>query len=150
MTRLHLDPERVVHETIDGETLVIHLATGAYFSLRESGAEIWALLLREGSVAGAAAALAARHPAQEAEVVAAVDCLASELLAEDLLVSGPGPPSPGRPDVDTPPESARFVGPVLERYTDMQYFLMLDPIHEVDAAAGWPAPAPDGQPSPSG
>ena len=150
MTRVHLDPERVVHETIDGETLVIHLASGAYFSLRESGAVIWELLLREGSVAGAAAALAARHPAQEAEVVAAVERLARELTSEDLLVSGPGPSAPRRPDADPLSESAEFVGPVLERYTDMQYFLMLDPIHEVDAAAGWPAPAPDGQPSPSG
>jgi hypothetical protein len=30
-----------------------------------------------------------------------------------------------------------FVAPVLDKYTDMQELLLLDPIHEVDAS-GWP------------
>ena len=141
MTTLHIDPEHVVHETIDGETLLIHLASGTYFSLRESGAEIWELLVAEGSVERAAAALAERQPAQAAQVVAEVRRLAQELVDHDLLVSGPGPAVPAAP----PRSAARqavFVPPVLEKYTDMQYFLMLDPIHEVDDAAGWPTPAP--------
>jgi hypothetical protein len=34
-----------------------------------------------------------------------------------------------------------FEPPTLEHYTDMEYFLLLDPIHEVDES-GWPhAPA---------
>ena len=142
MTTLHIDPERVVHETIDGETLLIHLASGTYFSLRESGAEIWELLVAEGSVERAAAALAERQPAQAAQVVAEVQRLAQELVDHDLLVSGPGPAVPAPPPRSAAQRQAVFVPPVLEKYTDMQYFLMLDPIHEVDDAAGWPTPAP--------
>lgn len=142
MTTLHIDPERVVHETIDGETLLIHLASGTYFSLRESAAEIWELLVTEGSVERAAAALSERHPAQAAQVVTEVRRLAQELLDQDLLVSGPGPAVPAPPPRSAAQRQAVFVSPVLEKYTDMQYFLMLDPIHEVDDAAGWPTPAP--------
>jgi hypothetical protein len=147
MTSLHVDHERVVYETIDGETLLIHLVSGAYFSLRESGPEIWDLLVSEGSAARAAAVLAERHPTQAAGVAAAVDGLADELLGHGLLVPGPGP-EPERPAAAAAARAApAFVAPVLERYTDMQYFLMVDPIHEVDDAVGWPAPASHGQPS---
>jgi hypothetical protein len=147
MTALHLDHEQVVYETIDGETLLIHLMSGTYFSLRESGPEIWDLLVAEGSAARAAAVLAGRHPTQAAAVAAAVAGLADELLAHGLLVPGSGAAGPepvaGRPAEPGP----AFVAPVLEYYTDMQYFLMVDPIHEVDDAAGWPAPVGDGRPS---
>ena len=32
---------QAMHETIDGETIVIDLATGTYYSLRGSGPTIW-------------------------------------------------------------------------------------------------------------
>jgi hypothetical protein len=142
MTTLHIDPERVVHETIDGETLLIHLASGTYFSLRESGVEIWELLVAEGSVERAAAALAERHPTQATQVVAEVQRLAQELVDHDLLVTGPGPAAPAPSPRSAAQRQAVILPAVLEKYTDMQYFLMLDPIHEVDDAAGWPTPAP--------
>ena len=30
-----------MHETIEGEVIVIDLTTGSYYSLRDAGAEIW-------------------------------------------------------------------------------------------------------------
>jgi hypothetical protein len=35
---------------------------------------------------------------------------------------------------------ARFVEPALNKYTDMQELLLLDPVHEV-SEAGWPSKA---------
>jgi hypothetical protein len=40
-----VDPRRVVHETIDGETILIALETGVYYSLSGSGPEVWDLVL---------------------------------------------------------------------------------------------------------
>jgi len=37
-------------------------------------------------------------------------------------------------------ERSAFAPPVLERYTDMQDYFLLDPIHEV-SPEGWPKPA---------
>jgi hypothetical protein len=36
-----------------------------------------------------------------------------------------------------PAESA-FVAPTLNTYTDLQDFLLADPLHDVDEQAGWP------------
>ena len=33
-----------MHETMDGETILIHLETGAYYSLDGAGADTWELL----------------------------------------------------------------------------------------------------------
>jgi len=34
----------VVHETIDGETVIVNLENGIYYSLRNSGVDMWNLL----------------------------------------------------------------------------------------------------------
>jgi len=58
-------------------------------------------------------------------------------VAESLLVplaSAPSPASTRKPSLLA---DAPFVLPVLERYTDMQELLLIDPIHDVDET-GWP------------
>ena len=37
-------------------------------------------------------------------------------------------------------ERGAYVSPGVDKYTDMQELILLDPVHEVDAI-GWPAPA---------
>lgn len=37
-----------------------------------------------------------------------------------------------------PPVVGAFVAPVLHKYTDMQEFMLVDPLHDVEADAGWP------------
>jgi hypothetical protein len=133
---LHVDAERVVHETIEGETLVINLTTGTYYSLDGSGAEVWELLATGQDIGLAAAEIARRYPDRSDEAGAEVRRFAEELLAEELLSPGPGKTEPSPlPDGN---HGESFEPPVLKSYTDMQYFLLLDPIHEVDDAAGWP------------
>jgi hypothetical protein len=121
----------VVHETIDGEAILINLATGTYFNLEGAGAEIWALLVTGTPIADAADRLAVAHGADPAVVHAEVARLAAELHAHGILTAPPDPV----------PQSAGALGtfapPVLGVFTDMEEFLLVDPIHEVEAA-GWP------------
>lgn len=135
-----VDGGRVVHETIDGEAILIALDTGTYYSLTGSGAEIWALLSAGHSVGAAAAALAACYPEQAAPARAAVQRLAQELEQEGLLVASANVADTA---LVAPSAQGSFELPALHRYTDMEYFLRLDPIHEVDPAKGWPV-ASDG------
>ena len=44
--RLAIDARKVVHETMDGEVILIDLETGDYYSLRGAGFDAWALLQR--------------------------------------------------------------------------------------------------------
>jgi len=139
--RLRVDPRKVVHETIDGETILIHLDTGTYYSLNGTGPEIWALLADGVSDDDVVAEMQRRH-AESPEVVAdatrgVIRRFTSEELLEELEPNGT--PAYVRP-ADAP-SGLPFEAPVLERYTDMQYFLLLDPIHEVEEA-GWPHERP--------
>jgi hypothetical protein len=132
--RFRVDPQRVVHETIQGETILIHLKTGAYFSLSGSGPEIWSLAVDGWSEDAAIAELGRRYP--DAEGVAdATRSFLRDLVREELLDEAPGEGE--EPPGAELPSGRPFAAPVLQKYTDMQYFLLLDPIHEVEAA-GWP------------
>jgi hypothetical protein len=141
MARFHADSAHVVHEAIDGETLVVQLTTGTYYSLRGTAHEAWQLLAAEQPLDDVTAELARRYPDAPA-VRVDVRSFADELLAEQLLVEIPdGGPGVGGQPLAADRALAAYEPPRVERYTDMQYFLLLDPIHEVDDVAGWPHPA---------
>ena len=134
-----VDPARVISETIDGETIVINLVSGAYYSLRGSSAPVWDLARSELTLDEIVASLEQRFEASASEIRAAVEPLLDELTAEGVLALGLETRSvngnPARRSEGREP----FEHPVLEKFTDMQDFLLVDPIHEV-GAAGWPHP----------
>lgn len=133
--RFRVDPRRVVHETIDGETILIHLKTGSYFSMGGCGPEIWSLLVSGWSDAAAAEEIARRHP-ESAEAIETTLSFVRELVREELLeetTDGAGQ----EPQYADSPDGHALEAPVLNKYSDLQYFLLLDPIHEVEDA-GWP------------
>ena len=131
-TSYRVDTGNVVHETIEGEVIVIHLLNGSYYSLGGGGPEIWEHLLR-GASAGQIAATIPSDGATESDVSAAVREFMESLAGDGLIVAEPSTNGHG------PPERApgAWVPPVFERYTDMKDYFLLDPIHEVDAT-GWP------------
>jgi len=138
--RLAINASHVVHETIDGEAILIHLGTGTYYSLNGVGAEVW-----EAAAAGAdpdqlLAAARERYESDPSEVEQALRRLLEELLREELLVEDGAEPRAEPPRL--PAGSVPFAAPVLRVYTDMQGFMLVDPLHEVDEAAGWPHAKP--------
>ncbi len=64
--RFQLNSPRVISETIQGETIIIHLGTGVYYSLRGSGAEIWDMLAAGADEQQVLAQLVARYDAAPA------------------------------------------------------------------------------------
>jgi len=154
-SKLTINPQNVVHETIDGETILIHLGTGTYYSLDGVGAQIWGLLAAGASQSEVAADVASASDADRAAVEQAVESLVEELLREELLALAPGDAAPGGSTSESsspltaseslselaepePAVGVPFVAPVLRKYTDMQEFMLVDPIHDVDVDAGWP------------
>lgn len=142
--RFSVEVDRVVHETIDGETIIIQLETGAYYSLVGPGAEIWSMLATGSSTDEVVAALQLRFQGTPQEFAEATTELVHELRREALLEDNPAATqgeitTTGAVIDDSDGARAPFDWPTLQKYTDMQYFLMLDPIHEVDSI-GWPNP----------
>ena len=133
-------PRKVVHETIDGEVIIIQLERGTYFSLSGTGAEVWELLGRGFAGAGIVAELAERYRTDRETVASAVEPVLARLVDEGVLVPDPeaapngGGAAGGR-------AAGPFTAPALERFDDMQDFLLIDPVHEV-AESGWPQRGP--------
>lgn len=145
--RYRVNQPTVLHQTIEGETVIIHLERGLYYSLDETGAEVWEGLAAGRSSSDVADHLAARFGSDRAEVGSAVDSLVDRLRSEELIVpvdgadgadgDGVAIPSAVLGDAVPAPAGARFQPPRLERFGDLQDLLLLDPIHAVDES-GWP------------
>ena len=150
--RFRVDSRRVVHETIDGETILIDLQSGNYYSLGGCGSSVWDLLTRGWPADEVAEELERRYDADPGVVAEGVHALVDELAREQLLdpaavsQNGAGPQAGAGGTGSEAPTGEPFARPVLEKYTDMQDLVLLDPVHEVDSA-GWPAPKPDATPA---
>jgi hypothetical protein len=140
-TRFRIDAQNVVHETVDGEVIAIDLADGSYYSLSGSGPVAWGLLSAGASAAEVGRALEARFDAGPGVIEAAVAGLLTRLSESGLIVADDDAVAPAPPEAAENGSREEFSPPVLERYDDMKDYFLLDPIHEVNPAAGWPKPA---------
>ena len=127
----------VVHETVEGETIIVNLDTGSYYDLNHLGGCIFESLNGGITTAELAGLIALTYELDPADATRTIDAFAALLVEEQLLEPAPNglPAGPVQPEL--PPGYAE---PVLNKYTDMQGLLLLDPVHEVDEA-GWPSRA---------
>ena len=142
-TRFRVNSPNVIHETIEGEVILIDLKTGTYYSLRDAGATVWQAMQNGAGEDGIAAELRSRYDASDEQIREAVRRLLAELEREGLVRADDGEAAPAATPSASDNGGARvpFAAPVLEKHTDMQDLILLDPVHEV-GAEGWPHPAP--------
>ncbi|MEO8540520.1 MAG: PqqD family protein, partial [bacterium] len=115
--RYEVNKPDVVDESVDGEVLIVHLGTGTYYSSRGAGDAAWQVLASGRTLAEAAGALGQSE--------GAVEEFLDRLVEDGLLRLREGEAAPL-------PELRPIDGPLLlEKYTDMQELLLLDPIHDV-------------------
>jgi len=136
--RYRVNTPQVSSETIEGETIIIDFISGAYFSTDKIGTVVWenikAGLFPEQIVAG----IKQRYPDQADECGRAISFFIAQLESEKLVAPDSGKCITAVADSqDQAFYPDVFVAPVLNKYTDMQDLLLLDPIHETDAQ-GWP------------
>lgn len=129
----------VVHETIDGETVIVDMAFGTYYRLEGAAAVAWPSLARGASAADLGALLAGHFDAAETDIAKAVaEFLAA--LEEYKLIAPAASPASAAPKSPAAPKRA-FPGMAVHRFTDFQELFFIDPVHEVDET-GWPAAPP--------
>jgi hypothetical protein len=140
-SRFKVNSPNVVSETIDGETVIVSLLRGTYYSLDRVGADVWNLIEREFSVVKIVMAITQQFNGDPELIESSVKTLIAQLGAEELIspVNGElGEDHLPEASPDSTASKEEFVPPVLQKYSDMQELLMLDPIHEVDETEGWP------------
>ncbi|HEV7766897.1 MAG TPA: PqqD family protein [Thermoanaerobaculia bacterium] len=127
---MKISQPKVSHQCIDGEVVVINLENGSYYSLLDLAARLWELIAAGWSRAELLDLVAATYADETA--IAASSAFLDQLVREGLVTDEPTEKL--ATEIALP---ATFAAPLLETFTDLQELLMLDPIHDVDAA-GWP------------
>jgi hypothetical protein len=141
--RFKINAPHIVHEVFDDdEAAIINLKSGTYYSLDPVGAFVWARVDSGADVGEIVEHVLARYEADPAEVKTAIGEFIGVLQAEELIIAKTESTDGAkreyiRNDVDGTGIKGVFTKPTVERYSDMQELLLLDPIHEVDEA-GWP------------
>lgn len=134
----HIKRPDVVHETIDGETVIVNLENGVYYSMRNSGVDVWNLIETGANFDEFMKMMLDRYEGSPDEIKKALTDLLVVLQKEGLLQVSSTKRSVSRsPQSIVKGEKIKFIPPVLEKYSDLQELLLLDPIHEVDEE-GWP------------
>lgn len=141
--RYRINAPKVIHETFDGEQVIINLDTGIYYSLDKIGSSIWGMLAQGNSVVQVIRRTQGSFRGDAQEIERSVSAFIAQLEAELLIIVSGDLPSGGADTIAEPcVEKNDFTPPVLQKFTDMQDLLLLDPIHEVDEK-GWPSAKKD-------
>jgi hypothetical protein len=134
----------IIREQFDEEVVIVDLDTGSYYSLSGAGGEVWSAIESGTSTAGIVQQLGASYDAEVAEIEASLGRLLEELQAEGLItpLTAQSKAEVEAKSVSEAVSKQEWQAPLLQKFTDMQALLLLDPIHEVDSA-GWPLTKPE-------
>lgn len=133
-----VNSQRIIHENLDGEQVLIDLVSGNYFSFSRVGVAVWDLLEKQLDRETIVSVMAKHYPGDEQSVTQHVSKFIDDLVQEEIIVPAPqGCPADEISVAKTAGETLEFEPPVLNKYTDMNELLLVDPIHDV-SASGWP------------
>jgi hypothetical protein len=82
-TRLRHSPN-ATFQSVAGETILIHLVSGAYYSLNEVGTVFWEMLDGAAAISACAARIAQEYDAPPEQVAADLLEIANDLVREGL------------------------------------------------------------------
>ena len=140
MTHYQVNSPNVIHEIIDGEAVLVNMKNGSYYSIDSVGAVVWEYIEKGMSISQITEAIANQYAGDQETIATSIAELIDDLQNEHLIVvnestttindnaTGQTTSYVNKPD---------FVPPILNKYTDMEDLLLLDPIHDVDET-GWP------------
>jgi len=148
-SRFVVNTPNVIHDTIDGVSVIINLASGRYYSLQNTATEIWSLVEAGLPAHKVVQRMSDRYDAADTDMRQVVQGFLEQLLQEGLVRvhDADGVLERRVPDAPvgelTAMPRAPFAVPMLEIYRDLEDLLLLDPIHEV-GEEGWPVAKPAG------
>lgn len=133
---------QVVCEMIDGEVVIVNLEKGYYYSLLKTGADVWSRIERGVDSNSLIQEMTQAYDGSTSEIATAIDEFLENLQHEELIIASSSIESVNGDnnikEIAEITNKPRFEKPMLEKFTDMEDLLLLDPIHEVDVEAGWP------------
>ena len=129
-----INRKALIYDLLDGDIVIIHLESGNYYNLSGSGALTWQFLTKTVSFDGLVKLLAYAYDQKNSDIEKDLQVFLDHLEKENLVVQS-AEHDPAAPDGNLKTEAGKkeaYLPPVLDVFTDMQDFLLVDPIHEVD------------------
>jgi hypothetical protein len=145
--RFDLDNKDVAAKVMDGEAVIINLASGVYYSMDKVGAFLWELIQSGHSLGQCVDALTRRYDADSGQVQADAMRLVQELVEEGLIT--PAGQEAAEPVACETRETQElpYEAPQLNIYRDMGDLLALDPPTPGLQISPWDSPETDEVPS---
>jgi hypothetical protein len=125
----------LAHDQIGDELLILDMHSGNYYNVNATGAQLWEALRHTPTPTQLVEFAQHSFTGDAVEIAEAVTAWLDEMQREKLVV--PWPDAPATPLQPLTP-ALTFTMPQTEKFTDLQDFMLLDPIHEVDPDQGWP------------
>ena len=152
-SRFRIREEEVAAKVIEGEAIIINLATGVYYSLTGTGGEAWAMIEAGRTLSEIAACFSQRYAIPASQAHGDVERLVAQLVDEQLVevasvaeaagTGGAAASGNGSPATEAEAAPGPYAAPALESYRDMADLLALDPPMPGLQATAWQAPAKD-------
>jgi len=142
--RFGINTSKIVHDTIDGEVIIINFDTGNYYSLNALGKDIWSCIKKNAMISEIVYEIVEKYNGNPDEIKEDITRLLADLEQEELIVldkennNKSSEENNKKIEVNKSIEKLKYEKPGYHKYTDMKEMLLLDPIHEVDET-GWPA-----------
>ncbi len=131
----------VMSEVLDGEAVIIDLASGRYHGTPGVGATVWQAISTGRSLDGILAEVARRHTAVPDDAPDQIRRFIEQLAAAGLVIEDAGGQASPSIEETSVPVTTPWTTPRLESHDDLADLLLLDPVHEV-TEEGWPHAAP--------
>ncbi|MEQ8859645.1 MAG: PqqD family protein [Pseudomonadales bacterium] len=120
--------DQLAAKIMDGEAVLINLATGMYYSMADSAALVWSMIEQGCSMDLIARSVSDRYGVPIEQAQRDVEQIVRELEEEELAVVSPEGSNPQQPamlaGVAAPLE---YFAPKLEKFSDMAEMFALDP-----------------------
>lgn len=126
---------RITYEVLRTEVIVIDFETGNYYTLIHVAKAVWQFIEQGIPLEQIAQFISDHYQRELGAVLVDLQRFIRELVEEGLIEATTSPVVTEATPISFP--EGIYDLPQLQRYTDVQSLLLLDPIHEV-TEVGWP------------
>jgi len=132
-----INESKAISETIDGETIIINLETGYYYSVNKTATIIWNEFQENNSFKNILKYFLDHYEVDKDTAEKSITEILGLLLKDELILELDSDISPNITGSPANIVKGTFIIPKIEKYDDMAGALLADPIHDVNEE-GWP------------
>lgn len=129
---------KVISETLDGETIIINLDTGNYYSTNGTAAIIWSQIESNNGTQNILNYFLNHYEVKEDILEKSIIEIIDLLIKDNLIIESVSNTLDEISEKQENVQKESFIIPKIEKYDDMKEMLLADPIHDVDEKDGWP------------